>query len=105
MPCCPTHEGGKQNTIGVIKGTNAKLPHHRGHVPTYPMRNKMSLVQHVIKRQGCGCNNWGQQKLKCKDSKTFNEKTQVQADEGEVQIKEGIKLGWSHGFGLYELDA
>jgi hypothetical protein len=45
----PCHEEVKRNTIGIIKGTNAKLPHHRGHVPTYPMENKMPLIHHTIK--------------------------------------------------------
>ncbi len=45
----PHHEGAKRDTIRVIKGTSAKLPHHRGHVPTYPMENEMSLIHHAKK--------------------------------------------------------
>jgi hypothetical protein len=44
-------------------------------------------------------------KFKWKDSKTSNDKTQVQVDADEVRIREGIKLRWSQGFGLNELDA
>jgi len=44
-------------------------------------------------------------KLKWKDSKTSNDKTQVQVDADEVGIREGIELRWSQGFGLNELDA
>jgi hypothetical protein len=40
----------KQDTTKVARGTNAKLPHHKGHVPTYPMENEMSLIHHVIKQ-------------------------------------------------------
>jgi hypothetical protein len=39
----------KQATIGVIRGTNAKLP-HKGLALTYLMDNEMSLVHHVVKR-------------------------------------------------------
>jgi len=44
----PCHEGAKRNTIGVIKA-NAKQPHHKGHVPTYPMENEAPLVHHIEK--------------------------------------------------------
>jgi len=40
----------------VIGGINAKLPHHRGIVPTYLMGKKMQFVHHVVK---------GSCKLKC----------------------------------------
>jgi hypothetical protein len=43
----PHHKGAKQNTIGVIKITNVKLPHHKSLVPTYPMENKMPLVHNI----------------------------------------------------------
>jgi hypothetical protein len=46
----PPLKGVKQDTIGVTKGTNAKLPHHKGHVPTFPMENEMSFVHHVVKQ-------------------------------------------------------
>jgi hypothetical protein len=39
--------------------------------------------------------NWRQWKFKWKDSKTSNDKTQVQVDVDEVGIKEGIELKWS----------
>jgi hypothetical protein len=35
---------------------------------------------------------------------TSNVETQVQANESEVRVKEGIRLGWSQRFGLDELD-
>jgi len=44
------------------------------------------------------------QKPKWKDLKTSNVETHVQAYASEVGVKEGIKLGWSQGFGLDELD-
>ncbi len=47
------HEGAKRDTIGVIRGANAKLPHHKGLVLTYPMKDEMPLVHHVIERHGC----------------------------------------------------
>ncbi len=34
----------------------------------------------------------------------FNVETQFQADIDGVGVREGIKLGWSQGFGLDELD-
>jgi hypothetical protein len=50
----PCHEGAKWDTIGVIKGINVRLPHHKGITVAYPMENKMPLVLHVIEWQGCG---------------------------------------------------
>jgi hypothetical protein len=47
----PPFEGAKQDTIGVIEGTNAKLPHHRGLMPTYQMENEIPFVHHVVKRR------------------------------------------------------
>jgi hypothetical protein len=44
----PCHEGETQNTI-VIRKTNAKLPRHRGFMPTYTMENEMPIVHHVVK--------------------------------------------------------
>jgi hypothetical protein len=41
---------------------------------------------------------------KWKDPKTSNVKTQVQIDVDGVGVKEGIRLGWSQGFGLDELN-
>jgi hypothetical protein len=46
----PCHEGGKRNTIGVIKGTHAKLSHQRGLALTYLMENEMPLVPHVVEQ-------------------------------------------------------
>jgi hypothetical protein len=43
------HERAKQNTIGVLKGTNAKLPLHRGLALAYPMENKTPFIHHIIK--------------------------------------------------------
>jgi hypothetical protein len=50
FPCAslPCHEGAKRNTIGVTKGANVKLPHHRGLALIYPMENEMPLVCHVV---------------------------------------------------------
>jgi hypothetical protein len=42
------YKGAKQNTIGVTKGTNIKLSHHRGLVLTYPMENETPLVPHAV---------------------------------------------------------
>jgi hypothetical protein len=39
-------EGAKQDTIKITKGKNAKLPHHKGLVPTYQI--EMPLVHHVV---------------------------------------------------------
>ncbi len=36
----PFLEEAKQNTIEITKETNAKLPHHKGHVLTYSLENK-----------------------------------------------------------------
>jgi hypothetical protein len=44
------HKGTKQNTIGVTKRTNVKLPHHKNPMPTYQMENKMSIIHHIIKQ-------------------------------------------------------
>jgi hypothetical protein len=37
----PHFEKAKQVTVGVIKGANVKLSHHRGCMLTYPMENEM----------------------------------------------------------------
>jgi hypothetical protein len=50
----PHHEGAKQNTIGVVGGVSAKLPHYINLVLTYPMENEMPFVHHTIKWWGCG---------------------------------------------------
>jgi hypothetical protein len=42
---------------------------------------------------------------KWKDSQTFNDETQVEADASGVGVREDIELGWSQRFGLDELDA
>jgi len=44
----PCHKGAKRNTIRVTKETGAKLSHHKGPVPTYPMEKKMPLIHHAI---------------------------------------------------------
>jgi hypothetical protein len=44
----PYHEEAKQDTIGVVRGANVKLPHYTGLVLTYPMENEMPLVHHTI---------------------------------------------------------
>jgi glutamine cyclotransferase len=46
----------------------------------------------------------GQQMLKWKDPRTSNVETQVQVNVSVMGIKEGIRLRWSQGFGLDELD-
>ncbi len=62
------HEDGKRNTIGVIKKTSVKLPHHRGLALTYLMENGMSFVHHVIEQHGCD--------YTIEDNENLNEKTQ-----------------------------
>jgi hypothetical protein len=42
-------EGAKQNTIGVTRGANAELPHHKGPMPTCLMKKEMSLIHYVSK--------------------------------------------------------
>jgi hypothetical protein len=46
-------EGAKKDTIMVTRKVNVKLQHHKGLVRAYPMENKMPLVHHAIKQQGC----------------------------------------------------
>jgi hypothetical protein len=49
----PHHEGAKQNTIGVIRRTNVKQPHHESFVLAYSMENETPFVRHIIEQQGC----------------------------------------------------
>jgi hypothetical protein len=63
----PCHKGAKQDTIGVIKGTNAKLPHHRGLLLVYQMENETPLVRHAVEQHGCG--------YTIKDDESLNERT------------------------------
>jgi hypothetical protein len=51
----PCHKGAKWNTIAVIRGTNAKLSHHKGLVLAYLMENEMPFLHHTIERLGCSC--------------------------------------------------
>jgi hypothetical protein len=63
----PCHERAKRNSIGVIRKTSAKLPHHSGLALAYPMENEMPLVRHVIEWQGCG--------YTIEDDENLNERT------------------------------
>jgi hypothetical protein len=83
----PYHKGAKQNTIGVIRGVNAKLPHHRGLALAYLMKNEMSLVHNIVERQGCD--------YTIENNESLNEKTQ-----GHLKTKPKSKLmqaGWEQG--------
>jgi hypothetical protein len=51
----PCFEKEKQDTIGVIRVANAKLPHHRGYMLAYLVENEMPFLHHAIGCQGCGC--------------------------------------------------
>jgi hypothetical protein len=102
MPCFLCHKSTKQNTIGVVKGANAKLPHCTCIMLTYLMENKMPLVHHTVEWQKCSCT--------IEDDKSLNERTQghlmmkpMCIYGGEVVAKEGIESRWSQGFGLHEL--
>ncbi len=68
MPYRPHHEGAKQDNIGVIGRTSAKLPFHRGLALTYSMENEMTFVHHVIEQQGCG--------YTMEDNERLNDRTQ-----------------------------
>jgi hypothetical protein len=46
----PHHERAKQDTIRVTRITNIRLPHHKGPMPTYPMKKKTSFIYHIIKQ-------------------------------------------------------
>jgi hypothetical protein len=46
----PFHEKAKRDTIGLIRGTCAKLPYHRGYMPTYSMENETPFVDYVVGR-------------------------------------------------------
>jgi hypothetical protein len=46
----PRHEGAKQDTIGVIRGVNAKFPHHKGFALIYLMENETPFVHHVVEQ-------------------------------------------------------
>jgi len=41
-------KGANQYTIEITIGTNVKVSHHRGHVLTYPMKNEMPFIHHII---------------------------------------------------------
>jgi hypothetical protein len=46
----PHHKGAKRDTIGVIGGASAKLPHCTGLALIYLTENEMPLVHHAIER-------------------------------------------------------
>jgi hypothetical protein len=43
----PCHKGAKQDTIGVTRGTNVKLSHHRGPMLTNLMENETPFLHHT----------------------------------------------------------
>jgi hypothetical protein len=53
----PLHKGAKRDTIGVARGTSAKLSHYTGPLLTYPMENEMPFIHHIIEQWGCGHTN------------------------------------------------
>jgi hypothetical protein len=49
MPCCISMRGqNEMSTIGVTRGTSAKLQHCKRHMLAYPMENEMPLVHHIV---------------------------------------------------------
>jgi hypothetical protein len=50
MPCCFAMKGQNETPLGVTRGTSVNLPHHRGFVLTYIMKNEMSFVHHPVER-------------------------------------------------------
>ncbi len=73
------HNGAKRDTIGVAKGTNAKLPHYTGPMLAYPMENKMPLIYHIAEWWGCDYTN--------EDGKGLSERTR-----GHPMLKPKSKL-------------
>jgi len=45
----PWQKGAKGDTIKVVRRVSAKLSHHKGLMPIYPMENEMSFLHHVVK--------------------------------------------------------
>jgi hypothetical protein len=84
----PRHKGAKWKTIGVIRGANAKLSHHRVLVLACLMENEMSFVHHTVEQLGCI--------FICKDTESLNEITW-----GHPMIKHLeprlMQLGWEQG--------
>ncbi len=62
----PFHKEAKRNTIRVIGGASAKLPHCMNLMLAYPMENEMPFVHHTIEQWGCGYTN--------NDDKSLNER-------------------------------
>jgi hypothetical protein len=44
----PRHEGPNRNTIGIIGGVSAKLPHCTSPMLIYLMENEMPFLHHVV---------------------------------------------------------
>jgi hypothetical protein len=40
----PFYEGANKDTIGVVGGASAKLPHYTSLAVAYPMENEMSYI-------------------------------------------------------------
>ncbi len=94
----PCHEGAKQNTIGVVRGVNAKLPHCMGFALIYPMENEMTPIYHIIEWWGWGCTIEDGKGVNEKDIKKSNNETHVQVDACEVGANASIEQRWSQGF-------
>jgi len=45
----------ERDTIGLIRGASANLPHCTSFALTYPMENKMPFVHYIIEWWGCSC--------------------------------------------------
>jgi hypothetical protein len=83
----PHHEMAKQDTIGVIRGANVKLPHHRGITLIYPKENEMPLIHHIVKQQGCS--------YIIKNNESLNERTQKHP---KTKPKSRLmQAGWEQG--------
>ncbi len=83
-----------------LKKASASPPHL---ALTYPMENKMPLIHHTIKQQGCDYIVNKNKSLNERIQKHPKTRTQVQANASGVGTRKGIELRWSWGFGLDEL--
>ncbi len=91
------HEATKWDTIGVIIGTSAKLPHHKDLALIYPMGNETPFVRPIVKWQGWNYTIKNDENL---DERTQgNPKTKPKSNLMHASWEQGKVLSWD-GHGL-----
>jgi hypothetical protein len=99
----PCHEETMWDTIGVVRKTNAKLPHCMGFALAYPMENEMPHVHHAVEWWRCNYTNEDDKGPSGRTRGHLMLKTKSKLMQWSG-VREDIGLRWLERFGLDELD-